>query len=164
MSSGASCWTSGLITEQCATIVRRRFADCTIFDVKPRGLRATTAAMAVLNLGGFVGIDWSRRSVVLMVALVVLVGYAVLWYYWHGRNWARQFVMFTSILAIVSFLMMLVECVVVFVAEREYSAFVLNHAAVTVCNGALGAFLLYWLNKKPVRAWFRTSGPSRELL
>ena len=48
--------------------VRRWFADCTIFDMKPRGLGATTVAMAVLNLGSFVGIEWTRRGVVVMVA------------------------------------------------------------------------------------------------
>jgi hypothetical protein len=144
--------------------VRRWFADCTILDMKPRGLGATTVAMAVLNLGGFVGIEWTRRGVVVMVASMVLLGYVVLWYYWQGRNWARQFVMFTSILTIVSFLAMLVESIVLFVTEREYSPYVLNHAVVAVANAALGAFLLYWLNTKDVRVWFRKSEPSRELL
>jgi len=104
--------------------------------------------MAVLNLGGFVGIEWTRRGVVVMVASVVLLGYAVLWYYWQGRNWARQFVMFTSTLTIVNLLAMLVISVVLFVTRREYSPYVLNHAAVAVANAALGAFLLYWLNKR----------------
>ena len=36
--------------------------------MKPRGLGATTVAMAVLNLGSFVGIEWTRRGVVVMVA------------------------------------------------------------------------------------------------
>jgi hypothetical protein len=120
--------------------------------------------MAVLNLGGFVGIEWTRRGVVVMVASVVLLGYVVLWYYWQGRNWARQFVMFTSILAIVSFLAMLLESVVFSATERGYSPYVLNHAAVAVANAALGVFLLYWLNKKDVRVWFRKSEPSRVLL
>jgi hypothetical protein len=132
--------------------------------MKPPGLVATTLAMAVLNLGGFVGIEWTRRGVVAMVASVVLLGYAVIWYYWQGRNWARQFVMFTSILTIVNFLAMLVISVVLFVTEHEYSPYVLNHAVVAVANAALGAFLLYWLNRKDVRVWFRKSEPSRVLL
>ena len=144
--------------------VRCWFEDCTIFGMKPRGLGATTVAMAVLNLGSFVGIEWTRRGVVVMVASVVLLGYVVLWYYWQGRNWARQFVMFTSILAIVSFLAMMVESVVLFVTERGYSPYVLNHAVVAVANAALGVFLLYWLNEKDVRVWFRKSEPSRVLL
>jgi len=119
--------------------------------------------MAVLNLGGFVGIEWTR-GVVVMVASVVLLGYAVLWYYWQGRNWARHLVIFTSVLAIGNFLAMLVISVVLFVIEREYSPYVLNHAAVAVPNAALGAFLLYWLNKKDVRVWFRKSEPSPRVL
>jgi hypothetical protein len=144
--------------------VRRWVADCTIFGMKPRGLGATTAAMAVLNLGGFVGIDWTRRGVVVMVASVVLLGYVVLWYYWQGRNWARQFVMFTSIMTIVGFLGLLVVTVLLLVTEREYRLYVQDRAAVAIANAALGAFLLYWLNKKDVRNWFRKSEPSREVL
>jgi hypothetical protein len=132
--------------------------------MKPRGLRATTVAMAVLNLGGFVGIEWTRRGVVVMVASGILLGYTVLWYYWQGRNWARQFVMFTSICTILNFLAMLVISVVLFVTEREYSPYVLNHTAVAIPNAALGAFLLYWLNKKDVRIWFRKSEPRQVLL
>ena len=140
------------------------FADYTILDMKPRGLGATTVAMAVLNLGSFVGIEWTRRGVIVLVASGVLLGYAVIWYYWQGRNWARQFVMFTSILTIVNFLAMLAISVVLFVTEREYAPYVLNPAPVAVANAALGAFLLYWLTKKDVRARFRKSEPSRELL
>jgi hypothetical protein len=40
--------------------------------MRPRGLGATTIAMAVLNLGGFVGIPWTL-GVVAMVASVILL-------------------------------------------------------------------------------------------
>jgi hypothetical protein len=71
--------------------------------MRPRGLGATTIAMAVLNLGGFVGILWTL-GVVAMVASVILLAYLVLWYYWQRRNWARLLVLFTSILPIVNLL------------------------------------------------------------
>src|SRR5260370_8475457 len=123
--------------------------------MKPRGLGATTVAMAVLNLGGFVGIEWTRRGVVVMVASVVLLGYVVLWYYWQGRNWARQFVMFTSILAIVSFFAMLVESVVLFLTERGFSQYVLDHAAVPLANASLCMFLPYCRYRKHYRVCSR---------
>jgi len=59
--------------------------------------------MVVLNLGGFVGIQWTP-GVVAMVLLVILWGYVVIWNYWQGRNWARLFVMFVSILSILNLL------------------------------------------------------------
>ena len=127
--------------------------------MKPRGLVATTIAMAVLNLGGFVGIPWDHRGVVAMVATVVLVGYAVLWYYWRGRNWARILVIVTSILAIGN----LMVIIVLFAVDRLYSSSVLYHSVI-VANAALGAFLLYWLNRKDVRVWFRRSEPSPRIL
>jgi len=68
--------------------------------MKPRGLRATTFAMVVLNLGGLVGLRWNHRGVVAAVLLLMLLGYVVLWYYWQGRNWARILVILTSVLAI----------------------------------------------------------------
>ena len=56
--------------------------------------------------------------------------------------------MFMSILMLVSLLGMLVESVVLFVTEREYSPYVLNHAAVAVANAALGAFCCTGLTRR----------------
>jgi hypothetical protein len=126
--------------------------------MKPRGLGATTIAMAVLNLGGFVGIRWTP-GVVAMVLLVILWGYVVIWNYWRGRNWARLFVMFVSILTILNLLMI----VVLFAIGRLYSSSVLYYLVI-VANAALGAFLLYWLNKRDVRAWFLKPEPSTRIL
>ena len=68
--------------------------------MKPRGLWATTVAMAVLNLGGLVGIQWNHYGMVAAVVLLMALGYVVLWYYWQGRNWARILVMLTSMVAV----------------------------------------------------------------
>ncbi len=126
--------------------------------MKPRGLGTTAATMAILNLGGFVGIQWTR-GVVAMVSLVVLLGYVVLWYYWQGQNWARILVILTSILAIVNLLVI----IVLFVIGRLYSSSVLYHSVI-VANAAMGAFLLYWLSKKDVRTWFLKSEPSSKVV
>jgi hypothetical protein len=115
--------------------------------------------MAVLNLGGFVGIPWDRRGVVAMVVTVVLVGYAVLWCYWRGRNWARILVIVTSVLAIGN----LFVIIVLFAVDRLYRSSV-QYRSVIVANAVLGAFLLYWLNTKDVRIWIRKSEPSPRIL
>jgi hypothetical protein len=114
--------------------------------------------MAVLNLGGFVGIQWTP-GVLVMVLLVILWGYVVIWNYWRSRNWARLFVMFVSILTILNFLM----ATVLFAIGRLYRSSV-PYDSVIVANAALGAFLLYWLNKRDVRAWFLKSEPSTRVL
>jgi hypothetical protein len=129
-----------------------RCANVEFLNMKPRGLCTTTVAMAVLNLGGFVGIPWDRPGVVAMVATIVLVGYSVLWYYWRGRNWARILVIVTSSLAIGNLLV----TIVLFAVDRMDRSSVLYHCVI-LANAALGAFLVYWLNRKDVRLWFRRS-------
>lgn len=126
--------------------------------MRPRGLRATAIAMAFLNLGGFVGIQ-RTPGILAMVASFVLFGYLVIWYYWQGQNWARLLVLFISGLTVVNFL----GISVLFVLDRLFSSSLLYHLVI-VANAALGAFLLYWLNKKDVRAWFRKSEPDTRVL
>lgn len=99
--------------------------------------------MAILNLSGFVGLQWSDHGEVVAALLFILCGYIVLWYYWQGKNWARILVLLTSVLAIFNVSKIL----------RPYSSAVLYNSFLVV-EAALGVFLLYWLNTKDVRNWF----------
>ena len=119
--------------------------------MKPRGMIATTSAMALLNLGGLVGVQWSHRGVVVAILVLILCGYIVLWYYWQGRNWARILVVLTSAVSVFD----------VSTIRRPYGSAVLYNSLIVV-EAALGIFLLYWLNTKDVRNWFmrrRTDAP-----
>jgi hypothetical protein len=63
--------------------------------------------------------------------------------------------MATSILTIGNLLVI----IILFTLDRLYSSSLLRYAVI-IANAALGAFLLYWLNTKDVRAWFRKSETS----
>ena len=114
-----------------------------ILSMKPRGIIASTSAMAILNLSGFVRLRWSDRGEVVSALFFILCGYIVLWYYWQGKNWARILVLLTSVLAVFNVATIL----------RPYGSAVLYNSFILV-EAALGVFLLYWLNTKDVRNWF----------
>jgi hypothetical protein len=110
--------------------------------------------MAILNLSGFVGLQWSHSRQVVTALVPMLCGYIVLWYYWQGKNWARILVLLTSGLAIVNVSTILLP----------YRSAV-SYNSLVVVEAALGAFLLYWLNTKDVRNWFtrrRTDASSEQ--
>lgn len=98
-------------------------------------------------------------GVVTGVSIVILWGYVAIWYYWRGKNWARIFVMFTSVLTLIDLLI----TVVLFVLHLSYSASV-PYYLVIVANGVLGSYLLYLLNTKDVRIWFGKSKPDPRVL
>lgn len=101
-------------------------------------------AMGVLNLAGFVGLKWTRHGVVAATIALIVAGYFVLWYYWLGRNWARILVIVTSVLAVLDLAFI----------RHPYPS--LNNSLLAV-EALVGLFLLYWLNSKGVRVWFKRS-------
>jgi len=67
-----------------------------------------------------------------MVSTVgVALAFCLLWYYWRGCNWARILSIWSSVLATEE---------LVYWNDTDVSKPVL------VINGALGAFLIWWLN------------------
>ena len=111
--------------------------------MRPRGLREVTIAMALLNLTGLLMVDASGVDPTFSWAWVILMmtaGYGVLWFFWAGRNWARWLVQLTSVLAILNLWLL--------------PSLSLTLQVVLVVEGALGAYLLYWLNTAPLRSFF----------
>ena len=105
---------------------------------------ASTAAIGVLNLTAFVNLNWAHRSVAAATVLIVLASYALLWFFWKGRNWARLLFCLLSVVALLDLLTLI----------RPYGNVVLYDAGV-IAWGFLGLFLLYWLNRADVREWFK---------
>ena len=106
--------------------------------------------MGVLNLSGFVNLKWNNRSVVATVIAIVVAGYVVLWHYWCGRNWARIVVIIVSVIAVFDLVFILFP----------YKTAVL-YDSIVILEALLGLFLLYWLNLKDVRTWFKQTEDSR---
>ena len=101
--------------------------------------------MSVLNLNALMMIGDTGAFGLVFALVVIAVSYAVLWRFWQGRNWARWLVMITSVIALSN---------LAFVAAGPSWPLRIVLAA----EALLGLFLLYWLNTKPVRAYFTPAG------
>ena len=113
---------------------------------RPRGLAETALLMCLTNAMGWFIIDWSQKRAheeFVMNTAFIAIGYVVLWFYWEGRNWARILVLITSVLAILN---------VLFFRRAASVARVM-----IVVEALLAVFLLYWLNRGDVKAFFRAT-------
>ena len=100
--------------------------------------------MCLLNPTGLLFIDTAAAppgAAYLAGVLVIVIGYLVLWHFWNGKNWARRLVLGMSLLSVLNLL----------AYDPEHAL----HGIVLMIEAALGAFLLYWLNTRPLRAFFR---------
>jgi len=101
--------------------------------------------MGLVNFTCFVNLNWSHRTTAVLVILIFLVSYPFLWFYWKGRNWARLLVLFVSAVAVLNL---------------GFLIYPLGngtlHVLSLIANASLGIFLLYWLNRKDVKEWFKS--------
>ena len=89
--------------------------------------------------------------------LSFLLELLVLWHYWKGQNWARVVVLIASFLIAAMAFSNLID--------RGGSFISLMSHPLTFFQALLACFLLYWLNTRPVRAWFkRMSATSADLI
>jgi len=114
--------------------------------MKPKGLKETTILMCIFNLATYVFLDSKSPywTIGLTVGTIIeILTFVILWYYWHGKNWARVLVMISSVVAILNLL-----------GIRKY-----NMAQVTliVLEAALGVYLLWWLSSREVKTYFLTT-------
>jgi hypothetical protein len=114
--------------------------------MKPKGLRETAVLMGLCNPLGYAFIEPSYGMLALQLfvaSLILAVSYLILWYYWMGRNWARLLVLATSALALanLSFL----------ASSSPFQKIILTLEAI------LGGFLIFWLNTREIRTFFRQS-------
>lgn len=79
--------------------------------------------------------------------LVVAVVLFVIWNYWQGENWARICVLVWSFLLAAEEVSSIVE-------HNGSLTAVMNHP-VSFLRFAVAAFLLYWLNTRELRGWFK---------
>jgi hypothetical protein len=110
--------------------------------VRPSGLTVVAAALAILNgvtvaYAFAAGPDVATKAIVLAYAVI---GWAVLYYFWTGRNWARILIMIQSAFLLLNALM----------ASRVSHEVYLYMIALA----GVGIFLLFYLNRPEIRAWF----------
>lgn len=116
--------------------------------MRPKAVTVTTCLMACSNLLTYSALygrphprDVLLGMYVILTVLVVL-SYLVLWFYWHGKNWARILVLLASLVCF-------------------YNLSLLTSAksgierSMLVGDAILAAFLLYWLNTSEAKTFFK---------
>jgi hypothetical protein len=89
--------------------------------------------------------------------LVFLLEVLVLWHYWKGQNFARVGVLVASFLIVARGFSNLID-------HNDSFISLMSHP-LSFLHTLLACFLLYWLNTRPVRAWFKKmSATSADLI
>ena len=63
---------------------------------RPAGVTTTALLMGITNAMGWGIIDWQAPHAAIrfvIYTILIVIGYAVIWFYWQGENWARVFVL-----------------------------------------------------------------------
>jgi len=113
---------------------------------RPKGLTETAVLMSLTNALGWLIVDWSNphaATTFWLFTIFILAGYFVIWFYWRGRNWARILVLLTSLLCLYNLRY--------FLRGGSIERVMIGSEAV------LAVFLLFWLNSRNVKSFFRAS-------
>jgi hypothetical protein len=111
---------------------------------RPKGLTETSILMSITNAMGWAIVDWSKpnaRVMFIIFTIMIFIGYVVIWFYWKGRNWARILVLLTSLLSIYNL--------------HDWTRSGTMARVMIGTEAILAVFLLYWLNIRQMRAFFR---------
>lgn len=111
-----------------------------IQKTRPRGLNTVTALLCVSNLTSYLWAEWEPIQLTLFTVLITLY-YVILWYFWNGYNWARIVVLVFSVLILGN---------VFYFAENT-----LLQNVISTADMILSVYLLYWLNTRPIREYFK---------
>jgi hypothetical protein len=119
---------------------------------RPRGLALTVMLMAFCNVMLWAIIDplkhphYLRNQIA--VTVLICIGFGFIWFYWLGKNWARNSVMVYSALCILNLR--------IWGRVSVSQGFLATPAHLLIASRAvLGLFLLYWLNTPSVRQFFK---------
>ncbi|MES2459987.1 MAG: hypothetical protein V4671_05335 [Armatimonadota bacterium] len=116
--------------------------------LRPTRLGLATALLCADNLLSLGYIYPDQLKSALMLAAVFSVKSLWFWIYWHlwkGRNWAR-------LLTVVS------SCSVILLRFFPYSRIGAVMQVYMVAETVFCAYLIYWLNTKPVTRFFKAPG------
>ncbi len=111
---------------------------------KPRGLLPVVLILCVLNLADLFTLDPADPDYAtsrLIAYIVTPFYFIVIWFLWKGRNWARMTMLVLSFLSLFGVFL--------------WSEYTRTEQITTVIWTIIGIFLLYWLNTKPVKEYFK---------
>jgi hypothetical protein len=126
----------------------------------PKGVALTALAMGALAVpaAATVAAQFHTHSLLGFGygGLALAVAWYTVWSYWKGYHWARVVVL------IASFVIVTGETSKIF--DRDANLIELMSHPVLFLRFALAAFLLYWLNTRPLRIWFKNAPTAADLI
>ena len=129
-------------------------------EPRPKGVSVTALIMIALCFPGFRMISSQFSSAGMMGyyagGLVLAFELYSIWCYWNGHNWARVLVLAVSLLNVAGVLSSILD--------RNSSLLDLMGHPLRFVQLALACFLLYWLNTRPLRAWYSNSPTAADLV
>jgi hypothetical protein len=134
--------------------------DTSITRAKPKLLREITLLMCALQLVPLLWIEGAlpseHSSGFALFGIVSGLWLLVVWFFWQGRNWPRIVVLVFSALTIpnIIFEVFAISDAVPLLERTKLEQ------AVAVVDMLLSVFLLYWLNTKPVKEFFKPVQPA----
>jgi len=117
---------------------------------RPKGLTETSLLMSITNAMGWAIIDWSKpnaRVIFFTFTIMIFIGYIVIWFYWKGRNWARILVLLISLLSLYNL--------------HDWTRSGTMPRIMIGTEAILAVFLLYWLNTRQIRTFFRNQASNK---
>lgn len=128
-------------------------------EPRPKGLSITALILVALCFPGFQAISSQYSSGGMLGyyaggAVLAFELYAI-WCYWNGYNWARILVLAVSLMNLAGALSSIFE-------HNGVTALMIH--PLRVFQLALACFLLYWLNTRPLRAWYMNAPTAADLV
>lgn len=114
--------------------------------IRPKWLKEVTALLCIFNISGYAFIDINSKHLsheLIIYTTLIIISYCVLWYFWHGKNWARILVILGSVLSLAGLVTM---------GKHTYA-----QICIDLAEAAIGVFLLWWLNTQRLKDYFTRS-------
>ncbi len=122
---------------------------------RPAPIHVSTILMCITNFAGLFLVNWGHRhaaTLFVLYCILIAIGYAVLYFFWHGHNWARWLVLATSVLCLWNLWELRKLGRVTSQRVPIYNGPV--RTGMVIAEGIIALYLLYYLNTKPAKAWF----------
>jgi hypothetical protein len=128
-------------------------------ESRPKGLSITALILVALCFPGFQAISSQYSSGGMLGyyaggAVLAFELYAI-WCFWTGYNWARILVLAVSLMNLAGALSSIFE---------HNGVMALRIHPLRFFQLALACFLLYWLNTRPLRAWYMNAPTAADLV
>ena len=111
---------------------------------KPTGVKVS-ALLMMLSLAAGLVISYVHGETSVIFCAVIIAVSVITYFYWTAHNWARRLVLIYSFLCVIP------------VRLVHHQWVLIRFSWVAVGQALLAIYLLWYLNTRPIRAWFAGS-------